>query len=125
MKDDAHLVVEVPRLDSVTFRLYRERWPGLQAPQHTALYDKERLLELMERAGFDIVDYLPYGAFPAYFYLFAGAAFKLLKGKGLDLQKWGYVYVLGQILTLPVLAFEKKLNLGMQTVVCRKGKSNV
>ena len=124
MKDDGYLVVEVPRLDSVTFRLYRERWPGLQAPQHTALYDKKRLLELMERAGFDTVDYMPYGAFPAYFYLFAGAAFKLLKGKGLDLQKWGYVYVLGQILTLPVLAFEKKLNLAMQTVVCRKRKSN-
>ncbi len=124
MKDDGYLVVEVPRLDSVTFRLYRERWPGLQAPQHTALYDKKLFLELMERAGFETVDYMPYGAFPAYFYLFAGAAFKLLKGKGLDLQKWGYVYVLGQIFTLPVLAFEKKLNLAMQTVVCRKRKSN-
>ena len=120
MKDDAWLVVEVPRLDSVTFRLYGDRWPGLQAPQHTALYDKKRFLQLMERGGFDCVTYLPYGAFPAYFYLFAGAAFKILKGKGLDLKKWGYLYVMGQLLTSPVLAFEKRLNLAMQTVVCRK-----
>ena len=125
MKEDAHLIVEVPRLDSLTFRLYRDRWPGLQAPQHTALYDKKRLLQLMERGGFDCIAYLPYGAFPAYFYLFAGAAFKLLKGKGLDLKRWGYVYVLGQLLATPLLLFEKKLNLAMQTVVCRKRTSHV
>src|SRR4029453_9056903 len=29
------LIVEVPRLDSLSFQLFRERWPGLQAPQHT------------------------------------------------------------------------------------------
>ncbi len=120
MKDDAYLVIEVPRLDSVTFRLYRERWPGLQAPQHTALYDKQSLLRIVEQAGFRPVSYLPYGAFPAYFYLFAGAAFKMLKGRGLDLKKWGYLYVLGQIALFPVLLLEKHLNLSMQTVICRK-----
>ena len=125
MKDDAHLVAEVPRLDSVTFRLYGDRWPGLQAPQHTALYDKKHFLQLLERGGLDCVTYLPYGAFPAYFYLFAGAAFKLLQGKGLDLKKWGYVYVLGQLLATPLLLFEKKLNLAMQTVVCRKRRPDV
>jgi SAM-dependent methyltransferase len=120
MKDDAYLVVEVPRLDSVTFRLYRNRWPGLQAPQHTALYDKKGLLRILDRAGFRTVRYLPYGAFPAYFYLFAGAAFTVLKGRGLDLKKWGYLYVLGQVALSPLLLFEKRLNLAMQTVVCRK-----
>ena len=120
MKDDAQLVVEVPRLDSVTFRLYRNRWPGLQAPQHTALYDKKGLLRMVERAGFRTVRYLPYGAFPAYFYLFAGAAFTVLQGRGLDLKKWGYLYVLGQAALSPLLLLEKHLNLAMQTVVCRK-----
>jgi 2-polyprenyl-3-methyl-5-hydroxy-6-metoxy-1,4-benzoquinol methylase len=120
MKDDASLVIEVPRLDSVTFHLYQERWPGLQAPQHTALYDKKTLLRMVEQAGFRAIEYLPYGAFPAYFYLFAGAAFKILKGRGLDLKKWGYLYVLGQGVLFPILLFEKHLNLAMQTVVCRK-----
>jgi 2-polyprenyl-3-methyl-5-hydroxy-6-metoxy-1,4-benzoquinol methylase len=120
MKHDAHLVVEVPRLDSFTFRLYRERWPGLQAPQHTALYDRASLLRMLEAAGLRSLRYLPYGAFPAYFYLFAGAAFKALKGRGLDLKKWGYAYVLGQLALSPVLVFEKRLNLAMQTAVCRK-----
>jgi len=112
------LVVEVPRLDSVTFRLYGDRWPGLQAPQHTALYSRKSLLDMMARSGLDVIEHLPYGAFPPYFYLFAGAAFKLLKGRGLDLTRVIHVYFLGQALLAPVLLFERRLNLAMQTVIC-------
>jgi hypothetical protein len=72
------------------------------------------------REGYDIVEHLPYGAFPAYFYLFAGAAFKLLRGKGLDFSKAVYPYFLGELLLAPMLLFEKKLNLAMQTIVLRK-----
>ncbi len=117
---DGRLVVEVPRLDSVSFRLFRARWPGLQAPQHTALYTKKSLLEMVGRAGLAVVDYLPYGAFPSYFYLFAGVAFLLRRGKGIDLARAIYPYFLGQILLSPLLLFERRLNLAMQTVVCRR-----
>lgn len=120
LKRDGRLVVEVPRLDSLSYRLYRERWPGLQAPQHTVLFGKETLLRLVTKAGFSVVDYLPYGAYPAYFYLFAGAAFKLLKGRGLDLGRVVIPYFLGQVILAPFLLFEKRLNLAMQTVVCER-----
>jgi len=113
------LVIEVPRLDSLSFRLYRERWPGLQAPQHTVLYSKATLLEMVRKAELEIVDYLPWGAFPPYFYLFSGAAFKLLKGRGLNLSRAIYPYFLGQALLSPVLVFQRQLNLAMQSVVCR------
>jgi len=120
LKPTGRLVIEVPRLDSTTFRLFGDRWPGLQAPQHTVLYDRATFLGAMERAGLEVVDYLPYGAFPAFFYFFAGAAFKLLRGKGLNLSRAIYPYFVGQILFAPVLAFEKQLNFAMQTVVCRR-----
>jgi len=119
---EGRLIVEVPRLDSVTFRLFGNRWPGLQAPQHTALYDRAMLLKTMERSGFEVLDHLPYGAFPPYFYLFCGAAFRLLKGRGLNMQKAIYAYFAGQLLLLPVLPFLKHRNLAMQTVVCRKAR---
>jgi hypothetical protein len=117
---NGRIVIEVPRLDSTTFRLYRERWPGLQAPQHTVLFDREHLLAAVRAAGLEVEAYLPYGAFPAFFYFFAGAAFKILRGKGLNLSKAIYPYFLGQILFSPILAFEKQLNFAMQTVVCRR-----
>jgi SAM-dependent methyltransferase len=123
MKPGGHLVIEVPRLDCVSYRLYRERWPGLQAPQHTVLYTKSMLLKFIERSGLELVDYLPYGAFPAYFYLFAGAAFKLRKGRGLDLKRAIYPYFLGQVMMSPLLLFERYLNLAMQTVICRKPRT--
>ncbi len=117
---DGRLVVEVPRLDSVTFTMYGDRWPGLQAPQHTALYSRQTLINMVERAGLEVLEYLPYGAFPAYFYLFTGAAFRLLKGRGLNLKRAIIPYAIGQALLSPLLVFERRLNLAMQTVVCRR-----
>ncbi|MBE0619921.1 MAG: class I SAM-dependent methyltransferase [Burkholderiales bacterium] len=119
LADAGLLVIEVPRLDSLSFRLFRERWPGLQAPQHTALYSRDTLLALMRRADLEVVDYLPYGAFPPYFYLYTGVAFKLLKGRGLNLSRAIYPYFLGQALLAPLLLFQRRLNLAMHTVVCR------
>jgi len=120
LTDDGRLVIEVPRLDSLTFRLFGDRWPGLQAPQHTVLYDRSTLLAAVDKAGLEVVEYLPYGAFPAFFYFFAGTAFTMLRGKGLNLSRAIYPYFVGQILMAPVLAFEKQLNFAMQTVVCRR-----
>ncbi|HNA80924.1 MAG TPA: class I SAM-dependent methyltransferase [Thiobacillaceae bacterium] len=112
------LVIEVPRLDSLSFRLFQERWPGLQAPQHTLLFDSRTFPAMMEKAGLKVLHQLPYGAFPAYFYLFCGVAFKWLRGRGLNLARAIYPYFAGQLLLAPVLLFERRLNLAMQTVVC-------
>jgi len=120
LKPDGRLIIEVPRLDSATFRLFRSRWPGLQAPQHTVLYDRAMLTRMVEHSGYEVLDYLPYGAFPPYFYLFCGVAFKLLKGRGLNMRKAIFPYFAGQLLLLPVMPFIKRRNLAMQTIVCRK-----
>lgn len=123
LKPGGHMVIEVPRLDSLSFRMFKDRWPGLQAPQHTVLYDKAALIRAMEQSGFEVIEYLPYGAFPPYFYLFCGAAFTVLKGRGLNLQKGLWAYLAGQILLLPILPFLKHMNFAMQTVICRRARS--
>ena len=96
------------------------RWPGLQAPQHTVLFDRDSLLRAIRKSGFEVIDYLPYGAFPAYFYLFTGVAFRLLKGRGLNLDRAIVPYFIGQLLALPITMLERRLNLAMQTVICRR-----
>ncbi|MFT6746402.1 MAG: SAM-dependent methyltransferase [Glaciecola sp.] len=118
LKPDGVLVIEVPRLDSVTFKLFKSKWPGVQAPQHTALFDKKRFIDILKKHDFEIEQHLPYGAFPPYFYIFTGFYFKLF-GKGLNLDKIIFPYFLGQLLLTPMLWFQKKLNLSMQTVICR------
>jgi SAM-dependent methyltransferase len=119
MKSDGTLIIEVPRLDSVTFNMFGSKWPGVQAPQHTALYSKKTLCAMMENHGFSIEAYIPYGAFPPYFYLFTGSYFTLF-GKGLNLDRIIAPYFAGQLLLTPILLLQKHLNLSMQTVVCRK-----
>lgn len=119
VKPGGKVIIEVPRLDSLTYRLFKEKWPGVQAPQHTVMFDKEKLIEMAEKNGLKVVDYLPYGAFPAYFYIFAGSYFKLF-GKGLNLDRIVAPYFLGQVLLSWLLLFEKKLNLSMQTIICEK-----
>ena len=84
------------------------------------LYDRERLEKMVVRAGFEVIDHLPYGAFPPYFYLFCGIAFTVLKGRGLNFRTAIYPYFAGQLLLLPFLPFISRLNLAMQTVVCRR-----
>ncbi len=117
---DGRLVIEVPRLDSLTARIFGDRWPGLQAPQHTVLLDREHLLRFLSRAGLEVVEWLPYGAFPPWFYVFAGIAFHALKGRGLDVGRLMLPYFVGQLAFLPVLLFERRLDLAMQTVVARR-----
>lgn len=119
LTEEGKLIIEVPRLDCVTFRLFKNKWPGVQAPQHTALYSKKTLVEILEKNGFEIEAYLPFGAFPPYFYIFTGTYFKFI-GKGLNLDRIIVPYFLGQFLLFPILLFKNYLNLSMQTIVCGK-----
>ena len=52
-------------------------------------------------------------------YLFTGVAFRILKGRGLNLDRAIVPYFLVRRCS-PRLLFERRLNLAMQTVVCRR-----
>lgn len=123
LKKGGKLIIEVPRLDSLTYRIFGRKWPGVQAPQHTALYSKKTFMQLIEKKGFRIIQYLPYGAFPPFFYVFAGTYFSIF-GKGLKLNKVLPFYILGEILLTPVLLLHKYMNLSMQTIICEKKEND-
>lgn len=123
LKKKGKLIIEVPRIDSFTYKLFGSKWPGVQAPQHTALYSKKTFTQMIEKNGFKVVKYMPYGAFPPYFYIFAGTWFKLF-GKGLNLNRAIFPYFVGQLILTPILIFQKYLNLSMQTIVCEKVDEN-
>jgi len=119
LQPEGRLIIEVPRLDSRTSKWFGPKWPGVQAPQHTVLFDRAHLEQMVEQADLEIVEHLAYGAFPSYFYIFAGNYFRMF-GKGMNLDRIVAPYFLGQALLFPYLLFERKLNLAMQTIVCRR-----
>jgi len=116
---DGVLAVEVPRLDSLTWRLFGPRWPGLQAPQHLTLFSRASLLALLRRSGFEVMEYRAHGSVPAYLYFFTGFAFLALAGRGLNMDRVILPYFVGQFLTLPLRPLGRRLNLGIQTAICR------
>ncbi|HYX38503.1 MAG TPA: class I SAM-dependent methyltransferase [Oligoflexus sp.] len=124
LKPEGKLILEVPRLDSVSFSIFKNRWPGLQAPQHTLLLDRKSFLSMLENSAFHVDKYLPFGAFPAYFYFFAGAVFKRRKGAGVNFGRAIYPYFLGEVISKPLFSMERYLNLAMQTAVCTQAPSH-
>lgn len=124
LKPRGKLIIEVPRLDSLSFFVFKDRWPGLQAPQHTLLFDRKSFCAMLENSAFHIDQYLPFGAFPAYFYFFAGTIFKRKRGTGVNFGKAIYPYFLGELVSKPFFLFERYLNLAMQTAVCTKANSH-
>ena len=120
LKKGGIVVIEVPRLDSLSFKVFRNRWPGLQAPQHTVLYTKDSLKQLIDSSGLKLVSHMPYGAFPPFFYWYAGFIFNFTKGRGVNFRKQIIPYFVAQLITWPLFAIFAKRNLAMQTVVCQK-----
>lgn len=121
---DGRIVIEVPKLGSLSYQLFRERWPGVQAPQHTTLLDEEHLRALVEKAGLEVDHYQSWGAFPPYFYLYIGRKFQKMQGAGYDVRQSLGGYFAGQLALSPVLLFSRFLNLAMQLVVCKLKSSD-
>ena len=70
---------QVPRLDSTTFRLYGDRWPGLR--RRTTMLRPHDVPARDGQVGARCVEYLPYGAFPA-FSISSPARVQMLRGRG-------------------------------------------
>jgi ubiquinone/menaquinone biosynthesis C-methylase UbiE len=120
LKEGGLAIIEVPRLDSLSYKMFKNKWPGLQAPQHTALYSQTTLRDIVSRSGLEIIDYLPYGAFPPFFYWYAGAVFSFKNGQGVNFRRHIAPYFISQLISKPFFYLFDKCNLAMQTIICRK-----
>jgi hypothetical protein len=84
------------------------------------MFDKAHFLKMVEESGFEIVEYLPWGAFPPFFYLYFGFFFKVNNGKGIELNNHFWPYAFFTILFTPLQLLQRWLNLSMQTVILKK-----
>ncbi len=59
------MVLATPDIGSFWYRIMKKRWPSFKLPEHVAFYDKKTLADLLERAGFQPAETVPYPhAFP-------------------------------------------------------------
>jgi SAM-dependent methyltransferase len=116
---NGRLVIETPSLDSRTWSWFRERWPGIQAPRNTVLFSRQSLEMMVESAGLEVASYHGHGTFPASLYVFAGIAFKLLKGHAAEGGRLAVGYELMRLVLATLAPWERRLCLAHQVVVCR------
>ena len=61
-----HLFVEVPDHGSETRHEQGPHWEGYHTPRHTAVYDRDTLIALLEAAGWEVIDWAPHGSLDAF-----------------------------------------------------------
>ncbi|MCC6165591.1 MAG: class I SAM-dependent methyltransferase [Caldilineaceae bacterium] len=56
LKDDGLLVIRVPNLASWDAQWFGRYWAGLDAPRHLYVFTPQTLAQMLQRAGFDVID---------------------------------------------------------------------
>lgn len=56
MKKGGAVIIQVPNIKSLAFKLLRKNWCALDVPRHLFHFDKRTLAELIKRQGFKIKD---------------------------------------------------------------------
>ncbi|MDP3142919.1 MAG: class I SAM-dependent methyltransferase [Candidatus Omnitrophota bacterium] len=52
LKDDGLLCIRVPNIDSLEFRIFKERWLAIDAPRHLFHFQTRTIKKILEKCGF-------------------------------------------------------------------------
>ena len=117
----AALLLEVPNHDSLTRRLHGPSWAGYHTPRHSAVYTPATLRAMLERAGWTVEHQEISGTLDPYVLYWLGRQDR--KGRALDgsLERSFPGFMAGKMLTLPLAMAQRRISLGVQLAVARKG----
>lgn len=62
IKDDGFLFIAIPNIDSLEFKITKQKWFHLDAPRHLYHYAPKTITALLEKCGFDVLR-ITHGAF--------------------------------------------------------------
>ncbi|HEX6107304.1 MAG TPA: class I SAM-dependent methyltransferase [Gemmatimonadales bacterium] len=113
------LLIEVPDYDSLTRSLHGDSWAGFHTPRHTAAYTRATLRAMLERAGWSVERQQRHGTLDPYILYWLGRQERA--GRSLDgnLEAAFPWFMLGKVLTLPIVLAQRWISLGVQVAVAR------
>jgi SAM-dependent methyltransferase len=115
----ALLIVEVPDLDSVTFRLHGEDWAGLHTPRHTAVYTPRTLVAMVDAGGWVVVSSGRHGSLSPYVLWWLGRQIRAGRALSGSVEPSFAAFVAGMLVTLPLILLQRWIPLGVQLVEAR------
>jgi SAM-dependent methyltransferase len=116
-KPSTTLIIEIPNFDSVSRKKYDENWAGWHTPRHTSLFSPNNVELLLDKSGWNVSQLLTYGTLDPYLLFWMSE----VEQKGIEWNKnmedefWDFVT--GMLKFMPTKWNEKKLSLGVMTVI--------
>ena len=117
----ATLIVEVPDYDSLTRRLQGPNWAGYHTPRHTAVYTAATLGDALGRTGWRVARQRRRGTLDPFVVCWLGRQEQLRRSLDGTLESRFPAFMLGKVLTLPLVLTQAWLPLGVQLAVARAG----
>jgi 2-polyprenyl-3-methyl-5-hydroxy-6-metoxy-1,4-benzoquinol methylase len=116
-KPSTTLIIEIPNFDSVSRKKYNENWAGWHTPRHTSLFSPNNIKLLLEKSGWNVSHLLTYGTLNPYLLFWMSEMEK--KGiqwtKNMENEFWNFMR--GMLRFVPTKWNEKKLSLGVMTII--------
>ena len=116
-KPSTKLVIEVPNFESESREKYGENWAGWHTPRHTSLFSPSNIELLLNKSDWKVCKISTYGTMDSY--LLDWMSKMEQKGiqwdKNMETEFFGFM--VGMFQFLPKKIMEKKLSLGIMTIV--------
>jgi 2-polyprenyl-3-methyl-5-hydroxy-6-metoxy-1,4-benzoquinol methylase len=116
-KPSTILIIEIPNLDSISRKKYNENWAGWHTPRHTSLFSPDNIKLLLDKSGWNVSQLLTYGTLNPYllFWMSEIEQKGIPWNKNMENEFWDFV--IGMLKFMPTKWNEKKLSLGVMTVI--------
>ena len=116
-KPSTTLIIEIPNFDSIGRKKYNENWAGWHTPRHTSLFSPDNIKLLLDKSGWNVSQLLTYGTLNPYllFWMSEIEQKGIQWNKNMENEFWDFV--IGMLKFIPTKWNEKKLSLGVMTVI--------
>ena len=116
-KPSTTLIIEIPNFDSISRKKYNENWAGWHTPRHTSLFSPDNIKLLLDKSGWNVSQLLTYGTLNPYllFWMSEVEQKGIQWNKNMENEFWDFVT--GMLKFMPTKWNEKKLSLGVMTVI--------
>ncbi len=116
-KPSTTLIIEIPNFDSISRKKYNENWAGWHTPRHTSLFSPDNIKLLLDKSGWNVSQLLTFGTLNPYllFWMSEIEQKGIQWNKNMENEFWDFV--IGMLKFMPTKWNEKKLSLGVMTVI--------
>ena len=116
-KPSTTLIIEIPNFDSISRKKYNKNWAGWHTPRHTSLFSPDNIKLLLDKSGWNVSQLITYGTLNPYLLFWMSE----IEQKGIqwtkNMENEFWDFVIGMLKFMPTKWNEKKLSLGIMTVI--------